>query len=183
MQPSAALPDGPGRLDRIEHRLRTALGMLVALLMAAIAVICFVEVILRYVFGASLSWYDEFVGYLLVWLTFLGAVLAQSYRQHIGIENLVEMASGKKRRLLEIANHLLMVAIHLVLLVYGAELAARFLREAAITLPVPMGLIYAVVPLSAALMLIVESIRIARLVGSGSGNGTSSNGGPGGGSE
>lgn len=162
MEPTAASAS-PGRLDRLEQLLRASLGALLSGIIAAIAVICFVEVILRYVFGASLSWYDEFVGYLLVWLTFLGAVLAQSYRQHIGIENLVEMTSGRTRRGLEIANHALMVAIHLVLLLYGAQLAARFLEEEAITLPVPMGAIYAVVPLSAALMLAVEGIRIVRL--------------------
>lgn len=177
MEPSAAFSGGRGRLDRLEHHLRIALGVLVGVLMAAIAIICFVEVILRYLFGASLSWYDEFVGYLLVWLTFLGAVLAQSHHQHIGIENLVEMASGKRKRLLEITNHLLMVAIHLVLLVYGAELAARFLREEAITLPVPMGVIYAVMPLSATLMLTVEGIRIAHLVGRRTASGGRASGG------
>jgi TRAP-type C4-dicarboxylate transport system permease small subunit len=161
MEPTTA---SSPRLDHIEHRLRAWLGALLSILIAAIAIICFVEVILRYVFGASLSWYDEFVGYLLVWLTFLGAVLAQSYGQHIGIENVVEMTSGRTKRLLRIAHHALMVAIHLVLLLYGAQLAARFVEEEAITLPVPMGVIYAVVPISAALMLVVEGIRIARLV-------------------
>jgi TRAP-type C4-dicarboxylate transport system permease small subunit len=54
-----------------------------------------------------------------------------------------------------------------VLLVYGAELAVRFLQENAITLPVPMGAVYAVIPISAALMLLVEGIRIARLLSAG----------------
>jgi TRAP-type transport system small permease protein len=153
-----------GRLDRVEHGLRAALGVVLSVAIAAVAVICFVEVILRYVVGASLSWYDEFVGYLLVWLTFLGAVLAQSYGQHIGIENVVEMTSGRTKVALQIARHALMAGIHVVLLLYGAQLAARFLEEEAITLPVPMGAIYAVIPISAALMLVVEGARIARLV-------------------
>ncbi len=152
------------RLDRVEHGLRAALGVVLSVAIAAIAVICFVEVILRYVFGASLSWYDEFVGYLLVWLTFLGAVLAQSYGQHIGIENIVEMTSGRTKVALQIARHALMAGIHVILLLYGTQLAARFLEEEAITLPVPMGAIYAVIPISAALMLVVEGARIARLV-------------------
>ena len=165
MPPTASSPDGPhGTLTGLERGLRAILGLTSAVLIAAIAVICFVEVVLRYVFAASLSWYDEFVGYLLVWLTFVGAVLAQSYGQHIGIDNLVERTSGNARRFLEVSKHALMVAIHLVLLLYGAQLVVRFLQEEAITLPVPMGVIYLVVPLSASLMLAVEGIQIVKLL-------------------
>jgi TRAP-type C4-dicarboxylate transport system permease small subunit len=150
-------------LDRVELALRSGLGVAVAALLSAIAVICFLEVILRYVFAASLSWYDELVGYLLVWLTFLGAVLAQSHGQHIGIGDLVERAPERVRRPIELASHMVLVAVHLVLLIYGAQLAARFFGENAITVPVPMGFIYAVIPLSAALMLVVEGARISRI--------------------
>jgi TRAP-type C4-dicarboxylate transport system permease small subunit len=151
-------------LDRVELALRSGLGVAVAVLLSAIAVICFLEVILRYVFAASLSWYDELVGYLLVWLTFLGAVLAQSHGQHIGIGDLVERAPERARRPIELASHLVLVAVHLVLLVYGAQLAIRFLGERAITFPVPMGIVYAVIPASAALMLVAEGIRVVRLI-------------------
>ena len=87
----AALP------DRVETILRTVLSVAVALVLAAIAVICFLEV-LRRPFGGSFVWYDEFVGYLLVWLTFLGAVLARSHHQHIGVENVLEKVSSTIKR-------------------------------------------------------------------------------------
>ena len=151
-------------LDRVELALRSGLGVAVAVLLSAIAVICFLEVILRYLFAASLSWYDELVGYLLVWLTFLGAVLAQSHGQHVGIEDLVDRAPERARRALTLASHLVLVAVHVVLLVYGAQLAMRFLGERATSVPVPMGVVYAVIPISAALMLVVETARVARLV-------------------
>ena len=151
-------------LDRVELALRSGLGVAVSILLSAIAVICFLEVILRYLFAASLPWYDELVGYLLVWLTFLGAVLAQSHGQHVGIEDLVDRASERARRALTLASHLVLVAVHLVLLVYGVQLAVRFLGERATTVPVPMGVVYAVIPISAALMLAVETARLARVV-------------------
>ncbi len=151
-------------LQRAELALRSILGVAVSLILGAIAVICLVEVILRYVFAASLSWYDETVGYLLVWLTFLGAVLAQSHDQHIGIDDLVKRAPAAARRTVALARHLVLMGVHAVLLLYGWQLAIRFLGERAITVPVPMGVVYAVVPFSAALMLLVEAARIARLV-------------------
>jgi TRAP-type C4-dicarboxylate transport system permease small subunit len=151
-------------LERAELTLRSVLGAAVALLLTAIVAICLFQVVLRYVFAGSLSWYDETVGYLLVWLTFLGAVLAQSHDQHIGIGDLVERAPPGARRWLRLASHLVLAGVHLVLLVYGWQLAARFLAERAVTVPIPMGAVYAVIPLSAALMLLVTGVRIARLV-------------------
>lgn len=151
-------------LDRIEVTLRSALGVAVSVLLSAMAGICFLEVILRYLFAASLSWYDELVGYLLVWLTFLSAVLAQSHGQHIGIADLVMRAPERARRTLALASHFVLVAVHLALLFYGAQLALRFLGERATSVPVPMGAVYGVIPLSAALMLVVEAAQIARLV-------------------
>ena len=150
-------------LERVENALRSFLSSAVALVLAAIAAICFIEVVRR-PFGGSFVWYDEFVGYLLVWLTFLGAVLARSYHQHIGVDNLLEKVRPETRRWLVLTTHVLMIAIHIVLLVYGAQLVFRFLSERAITIDVPMGLVYSVIPLSALLMLIVEGLQIARLL-------------------
>ena len=148
-------------LERIETGLRSILSAAVALVLAAIAAICFIEVVRR-PFGGSFVWYDEFVGYLLVWLTFLGAVLARSYRQHIGIENLLERVGSSTRRWLELVNHALMILVHLVLLGYGSQMVLRFLSERAITVDIPLGLVYLIIPLSAALMLVVEAIHLTR---------------------
>ena len=149
--------------ERVESVLRSFLSIVVAGLLAAIAVICFVEVLQR-PFGGSFVWYDEFVGYLLVWLTFFGAVLARSHRQHIGVDNVLEKVSARTRQWLELAAHGLMVAVHVVLLVYGLQLASRFLGERAITIDIPVGFVYLVIPLSALLMLVIEAIHIARRI-------------------
>jgi len=149
-------------LERLERALRSFLTIAVALILSAIASICFIEVARR-PFGGSFVWYDEFVGYLLVWLTFLGAVLARSHHQHIGIDNLLESVSPGARRILELTTHGLMVAVHVVLLIYGAQLVLRFLTERAITVDIPVGLVYLVIPFSALLMLLIEAIQIARL--------------------
>ena len=149
--------------ERFEAALRSILSVVAGVLIAAIAIICFIEVVRR-PFGGSFSWYDEFVGYLLVWLTFVGAVLARLHQQHIGLENLLERLPPRGRLSVELVGHGLMIGVHVVLLVYGGELVVRFLSERAITLDVPMGLIYAVIPLSAALMLVVEAIQIRRLI-------------------
>jgi len=132
--------------------------------LAAMALICFLEVMLRYGLGSSFGWYDEFTGYLLVWLTFLGAVLAQLEEKHIGVGDLAGHFGPRWRRAAAFATLGLMLVLHILLLYYGGQLAIRFLTDRAITLPVPMGIIYAVIPLSAVLMLALLMIQLGRLL-------------------
>jgi TRAP-type C4-dicarboxylate transport system permease small subunit len=151
-------------LETCERAIRWLLETVVAVLLASMALICFVEVVLRYGFGRSFGWYDEFTGYLLVWLTFLGAVLAQHEKRHIAVGNLAERLGPRAVRWASLLAHGFLAAVHLVLLYYGALLATRFPADRAITLPVPMGVLYLVIPLSAALMLAVQLIQVGRLV-------------------
>jgi len=48
-------------------------------------------------------------------------------------------------------------------LIYGMQLVLRFLSERTITVDIPVGLVYLVIPLSALLMLLIEAIQITRL--------------------
>ena len=150
-------------LTRLEDFLRLTLSTAIAGILGAIATICFIEVVRR-PFGESFVWYDEFVGYLLVWLTLLGAVLARLQREHIGIDNLLKKVPQSVGLLLAWTSHLVMIFVHIVLLAYGSQLVFRFFSERAITIDVSIGLVYSVIPCSAAVMLLVEFIHLKRLL-------------------
>lgn len=152
-------------MGRFDRGLSLALEWLVSALLALIATICFVEVCLRYGFNRSSGWYDEFVGYLLVWLTFSGAALAQQRGAHIGIGDLLDNLAPALRRAIHAVNHLMLIGIHAVLLIYGSQLALRFMSERAITLPIPMGWIYLVLPLSAAIVIAIELRALGAVLG------------------
>lgn len=132
------------------------LNRVCSLLLLGLAALCLVEVPLRYGFGGGIGFYDELAGFGLVWLTFLGAVLARRDGAHIGIRNLVRSLRPGPRKSVRLMEHSLMVVLHLVILWFGGVLALRFATERAITMPLPMGLFYLVLPLSAALTLSIE---------------------------
>ena len=132
------------------------LNRVCSLLLVGLAGLCLVEVPLRYGFGGGIGFYDELAGFSLVWLTFLGAVLARRDGAHIGIRNVARSLSPGLRRIVRLLEHSLMVVLHLVILWFGGVLALRFATERAITMPLPMGLFYLVLPLSAALTLSIE---------------------------
>ena len=154
---------GPGELSSGPAR-RDPLALVCSLLLAGLAGLCLIEVTLRYGFGSGLGFYDELAGFALVWLTFLGAVLARRDGAHIGIRDLVNRLAPRPRRLVRLAEHCAVLALHLVIGWFGTVLALRFLDERAITMPVPMGVFYLVLPLFAMLTAAMESRRILALL-------------------
>ena len=74
---------GPARLLRLAwDRLEEAL---LCLLLVAMVVITFVTVFTRYVLELPLSYVDQLVPNLFVWVTFLGASAAVRRRAHLGL--------------------------------------------------------------------------------------------------
>ncbi|MET0585640.1 MAG: TRAP transporter small permease [Candidatus Binatia bacterium] len=142
------------------------------LLVLMVALVCF-GVFFRYVLGASLAWYDEFASYLLVWLTFYGAVAASYHHRHIGFETVVNRFMPNTRRIVEVVAELFVLAFHFVLFYYGWLLMQKMGDETAISLPwIKMGWVYSVLPITGGLMLLISLGRLWQLItGGGTGKG------------
>ena len=148
------------------------LGRLVALvewwaigLMATMVVIVCWAVFTRYVLNSSLVWYDEFASYLLVWLTFFGAVVADYQRRHIGFDLLVNKLAPPARRAVDVVGELAVLGFQFVLFYYGWILTERMGDETAISLPwVKVTWISSVLPITGALLLLISLARLFDLL-------------------
>jgi TRAP-type C4-dicarboxylate transport system permease small subunit len=136
----------------------------VLLLFLMVAVVCF-GVFFRYALKASLIWYDEFASYLLVWLTFYGAVVASHRRRHIGFEIVIEKLRPETRRIADSISELFVLGFQVVLFYYGWQLMEKMGADTAISLPwVKMAWIYSVLPITGGLMLIISVMRLVDIV-------------------
>jgi TRAP-type C4-dicarboxylate transport system permease small subunit len=135
---------------------------IVILLMIAMTLLVVVAVIFRKA-GHSISWYDEFAGYILVWVTFWGAVIALERKRHIGFESLVELMPKSIQKMVMSVVYIFLIFLNLVLIKYGWKLTTELTGETAITLPVPIGYINVVLPITASLMLILCLIQIVEV--------------------
>jgi TRAP-type C4-dicarboxylate transport system permease small subunit len=151
------------------------LQVLSAVLLLLMLGIVVVGIFYRYVVDAALSWYDEFAGYILIWLTMYGSVLALAKRKHISFETLVEKLPPGARRAVEIVGILCVMSFSLVLLVAGWQLVREMADETAISLPwVRMAWIYGVMPISGGLMVLIGIVQLVRALSTGPGSGLES---------
>ena len=136
----------------------------IALLAAMVVIVCW-AVFARYALNSSLVWYDEFASYLLVWLTFFGAVVADYQRRHINFDLLVNKLNPPARRVVDIVGEIAVLGFQFVLLYYGWILTEKMGDETAISLPwIRIAWVNAVLPITGALMLLLSLARLVALL-------------------
>jgi TRAP-type C4-dicarboxylate transport system permease small subunit len=81
----------------------------IALCLAVMVVLVFGNVVLRYGFNSGIRISDELSRWLLVWLSFLGAIVAVREHSHLGVDSLVRMLSPTGKRICFIVNYCLML--------------------------------------------------------------------------
>lgn len=90
------------RLKHIMPGLDALVDALLTMLISSIVVIMLVSVVFRYLFNDSLSWSDELVRYLFVWLTLLGSAVAFRDREHIRIDYFLGLCPPPLRQVIDI---------------------------------------------------------------------------------
>lgn len=132
-----------------EHHRITLGDKVIALLFGVIVCIMFTQVVFRYIFNNSLSWSEELIRFLFVWLTFLGGALAINNKTHIAVEFFIELLPVKYLKYIKIFNLILIITFFASMVVIGWcwVYHSRGLQSSALGLPVNIVL-YGALPLT-----------------------------------
>ncbi|WP_296080859.1 TRAP transporter small permease [uncultured Agrobacterium sp.] len=82
--------------------------ILVALL-AGMAIMVFVNVVMRYTMNSGINVSEELARYFFVWITFIGAVVTFRENSHMGIETLVMFLSRRMRIFCTILSNIIIL--------------------------------------------------------------------------
>lgn len=121
---------------------------------AAVAIVAFMQVVFRYVVGASLFWSEEFMRYAMIWIVFVVAGLAYNRGEMASVELAIGMLPERWRRAAKVLGRLGIIAFLLVLAAYGADLAMRSSVSAPAGLGIPMVYLIAAIPVGSVLMIL-----------------------------
>lgn len=129
---------------------------IIAFLLAAMTVVTFVQVVLRYVFNAGLDWALELTIYLFAWLVLLGMSYGVRVNAHIGIDLLIKNLSPKVSRVVGgIAIALCMLYAALLFKGGWDDIALLYLIGIeAQDIPLPVWVLKLIMPLGFALLFI-----------------------------
>lgn len=152
-------------MQKLLGRLVTLIEWWAVCLLAGLVVVVCLGVFFRYVLNSSLTWYDEFASYMLVWLTFYGTVVAEYQRRHIGFDVLVNKLAPLARKVVDVVAGIAVLGFQFVLFYYGWVLTGRMGDETAISLPwVKVSWISSVLPVTGGLLLLIGVTRMVEIL-------------------
>jgi TRAP-type C4-dicarboxylate transport system permease small subunit len=125
---------------------------LVIALLAAMAVMVFANVALRFLTDHSILWTEEASRYAMVWLTFIGAGPVLRYGAHIGIDT-VERALPRHAWIIRATIFALRAIFFTVMIVVGIRYSILTWAQTTPVLEIPIGAVYLAMPFGFALML------------------------------
>ena len=128
---------------------------LLAVFMAAITIIVFVQVVFRQL-GRSLPWSEELTRYLLVWVTLVGASRGIKKGSHVGVEAFMLLFPLKVRKKVNILVLLVCIFFYGIIEVFSLRIIElQFVNhQISPAMRIPIWIAYAALPVGAALMII-----------------------------
>lgn len=119
-----------------------------------LAIIGFVQVVTRYVFNYSFTWYEELGRYLGVFITFLGAAIGVKTGSHFAMDLFVTKLGKPWQQFLQCTTSLLSGSFCLMVVYYSWKIVTRMhgYETTSPTMQIPMYLAYLPIPIFSLLM-------------------------------
>ena len=153
------------RLAAVLAATEFALGRLAGLLLVALLILINVEVAARYLFGGSTLVADEYGGYLMAWMTMLGAVHLLRADRQLSMTWLVDRLSPRAQNMVGICAAVIGLGISAVLLYSTSLLVAGSARFGTISIqPSKTPLVWPqlILPIGYALLCLAYAEEILR---------------------
>nr|WP_217351901.1 TRAP transporter small permease [Ruegeria sp. HKCCD8929] len=137
--------------------------VLASALLAAIVLLIFGNVFMRYILNASLSWGEELTLWLFVWFVWLGVSYAFHMGDHVRITVLRDVLSERARLYADVVIALLVLGFLIVLTIECIKLIRQpfVASQTSVVLGLPIPILYASAPVGACLSAIrvVQHLR------------------------
>ena len=127
----------------------------IALLFAAMTLVTFVQVVLRYVFNTGFVWAVELTTYLFAWMVLFGVSYGVKVSAHLGVDAFVRLFGTGTRRALGLVAVTAGLAYAAIMFVGGWNYVVGFLYTIGIEsedLPIPQWVPMAILPIGLALL-------------------------------
>jgi len=146
---------------RFYDKFNRSLEILLIFLTSILVIDVLWQVSSRYLLKSPSSFTDELAGYLLIWVSLLGASYVTGTREHLAIDILIQRSKPSRQRILGIIIQSVILGFSFSVLVIGGSwlVYTRFyLGVKSAALQLPLGYVYIVLPLSG-LIIVYYSIH------------------------
>jgi TRAP-type C4-dicarboxylate transport system permease small subunit len=143
---------GPRRAA--ESRAYNVLGHVGGLILAVMAAAVFLQVVLRFLGSTGIDGLEEVPRFLFVWLVMLGAAAAMQRGEHTMLDYFVYLLGPRTRAFVLMLTNAAGIALFLTMINLSLVLVPNAQLQSSAGLGLPLGYVYAAVPVGAALIIL-----------------------------
>lgn len=154
-------------MERIYLALNRIIETLLVFIFGLLVIDVVWQVISRYVVGQSSSFTEEFARFSLIWLTVLGAAYINGSKDgHLSMDFLLSKLPARKKAKRQKVIQVMMAIFALIIMVIGGGNLVYItltLGQISSALQVPLGFVYAIVPVSGIIIIFFSIYNIKKL--------------------
>ncbi len=147
----------------IKANIDKVLKWILVAIMAAMTINVLWQVFSRFILGSPSSFTEELARYMLIWIGILGAAYVAGQKMHLAIDLLLTKLKGKSKTYLELFIQSCIFFFSLTVMVIGGirlVYVTLHLNQISAAMQIPLGYVYAVLPLSGILMMFYSLLFI-----------------------
>ncbi|MRH99001.1 TRAP transporter small permease subunit [Kriegella sp. EG-1] len=154
-------------MEKAYHLLNRIIENLLVVIFGLLVIDVVWQVVSRYVVGQSSSFTEEFARFSLIWLTVLGAAYINGQQEgHLSMDFLLSKLTEAKRNKRKKVIQVLMAFFAIIIMIVGGGnlvYTTLTLGQVSSALQVPLGIVYAIVPISGLIILFFSIYNIKKL--------------------
>ena len=121
---SSASEEGAVFVKALMEKVGKVEYFLVAVMIAIMAIVNFMQVVFRYVIEGSLPWSEELLRFLFVWSTFLGAGIGVRKGAHLGLTAIVDNLPLSLKKFVTFVNYGVCIAFSAIIGYLGLSIVS-----------------------------------------------------------
>jgi C4-dicarboxylate transporter, DctQ subunit len=148
------------KLSRFFSKIVTVSGFSCGIAVWLTGTLIFVQIVARYIFDAQIKFTQEYAGYCVCYIVFMGICYNLRIKGHVRIDIVEKLLPERPRKWLGVIQALMMVIFSILFLIHGVKFAAEAYKSGTVSitqLATPLFYPYLVVPIGF-LLLTVESL-------------------------
>ena len=150
-------------LKKISDFIYRLTGIFISLDLATIVVLAFAQVVSRYVFSFSISWAQELVTYLLVYLVFLGCSMGLRDGEVAALTIVVDKMNEKQQKIIKIVVQILLIVFCVYGIIANQEVMMNMWSKKSSILRLNLGYVSIAFTLSSGIIIFNSIIAIIDL--------------------
>jgi C4-dicarboxylate transporter, DctQ subunit len=152
--------------DKLDRYLEIFSVTVMTIAMGVATLAAFVNVVLRYMFNASLTWAAELTSSLFIWSALFGAAYGFKIGMHLGVTALIQKLPPKIAKWI-LSGTLVIILAYLICLIFWGYDFVKFnydMEMVSVDLEVPYWIIYLCVPITMAISAYQVLLKLIKTV-------------------